>query len=110
MRKVLPNHLIIIFCITLFVISCSKDGDGVVGCSAAWATELNTEFTAISAAGATYALDPSATNCNAYKAAFQDYINALKPYGNCATLSGQSRADWKKSVDDAEANVATLCQ
>ena len=109
MRKVLSNHLIIIFCLTIFVTSCKKDGDGAAGCSAAWATELQTEFSAISAAGATYALDPSAANCNAYKAAFQDYINALKPYGNCETLTGQSRADWQKSINEAEANVATLC-
>lgn len=110
MRKVLSNHLIIIFCFTLFITSCSKDGDGVVPCSAAWSTELNTEFTAITTAATTYAMDDSEANCNALKAAYQDYINAMKPYGNCATLTGQSRADWQKAIDEAEADVATFCQ
>ena len=109
MRKVLSNHLIFIFCFTLFVTSCSKDGDGVAPCSTAWGTELQNELTAVINAGTVYALDPSAANCNAYKAAYQDYINALKPYGNCATLTGQSRADWQKTLSDAEADVSTLC-
>ncbi len=101
--------LTFILCSNVLVSSCSKDGDGVAPCSAAWATELQAEFTAITTAGTAYALDPSAANCSAYKAAYQDYINALKPYGNCATLTGQSRTDWKKSIDEAEADVSTLC-
>ena len=110
MRKILSNHLIIIFCFTIFVTSCSKDGDGVVPCSTAWSTELQNEFTAITNAATAYALDQSAANCSTLKAAYQDYIDAIKPYGNCATLTGQSRADWQKALDDAEDDVATLCQ
>jgi hypothetical protein len=109
MRKVLSSHLIIIFCFTLFVTSCSKDDDGVAPCSTAWGTELQNELTAVINAGSAYGLDPSAANCSAYKAAYQDYINALKPYGNCATLTGQSRTDWQKAVSDAEAEVSALC-
>ena len=110
MRKLLSKQLIVIFCFAIFVTSCSKDGDGVAPCSAAWGTELQTELTAVSTAATTYGMDPSAANCNALKAAYQDYINALKPYGNCATLTGQSRTDWQKALSEAEADIATLCQ
>ena len=110
MRKVLSNHLIIVFCFTLLVTSCSKDGDGVVPCSTAWATDLQAEFIAITNAATAYGTDQSDANCNALKSAYQNYINVLKPYGNCATLTGQSRADWQEAINDAEADVATLCQ
>lgn len=110
MRKILFNHLIFIFCLTLLVTSCSKDGDGGVPCSAAWGTDLQNELSAVVTAGTAFALDNSEANCNAYKSAYQAYINALKPYGNCATLTGQSRTDWQKAVSEAEAEVATLCQ
>ena len=109
MRKVLSNHFIIIFCFTLLVTSCSKDGDGLAACSTAWAADLQNEFTAITDAAANYAMDQSAANCTTLKAAYQKYIDALKPYGNCATLTGQSRADWQKAIDDAEADIASIC-
>ncbi len=109
MRKVLAHHLFFIFCFTLLVTSCSKDGDGVAICSTAWAADLQNEFTAISNAAANYALDPSAANCSTLKSAYQKYIDALKPYGNCATLTGQNRADWKKAVEEAEADIASIC-
>jgi len=111
MRKVLTLQLFIVFCFTLLVTSCSKDGDGgLAPCSVAWATDLQGELTAVISAGQAFGTDPSDANCNAYKSAYQDYINALKPYGNCATLTGQSRTDWQEAVAEAEADVATLCQ
>ena len=110
MKKVLTRHLFFIFCFTLLVTSCSKDGDGIAPCSTAWATDLQSELTAFVTAAGAYSSDPSDANCNAYKNAYQDYIDALKPYGNCATLTGQSRTDWQEAVADAEADVATLCQ
>ncbi len=109
MKKVLTHHLFFIFCFMLLVTSCSKDGDGVLPCSTAWAADLQNEFTAITNAATAYATDQSDANCNALKNAYQNYINALKPYGNCATLTGQSRTDWQKAVNDAEADVATIC-
>lgn len=111
MRKVLTLQLFFIFCFALFVTSCSKDGDvGLAPCSGAWATDLQGELTALFNTGAAFGTDPSDANCNAYKSAYQDYINALKPYGNCATLTGQNHTDWKEAVAEAEAEVATLCQ
>lgn len=110
MKKVLTHHLFFIFCFTVLFSSCSKDNDaGVLNCSTAWAADLNNEFTAISNAAANYAMDQSAANCTTLKAAYQKYIDALKPYGNCATLTGQNRADWKKAVEDAEADIASIC-
>jgi outer membrane receptor for ferrienterochelin and colicin len=109
MRK-LFYYATFVFSLTLLVSSCNKeDGDGVGPCSVAWATDLQPEWTAVYDAAVAYAQDGSEANCNAYKSAYQDYINALKPYGNCTNLTGQAHANWKQAVEDAEAEVANLC-
>ena len=72
----------------------SDDEKDIVACSTAWATELQPEFTAITNAAAAYGADYSEANCNAFKAAYQSYINALRPYGDCAAITGQNRTDF----------------
>ena len=97
------------------VIGCKDDDDNGSGgptgknCANAWATDLQNELNAISAAVSAYTNDQSTANCNALKAAYLDYVNALKPYGNCATLTGQQRADWEQALQDAEDNVDNIC-
>ncbi len=61
--------------------SCGGSDDGAVGCSIAWSTELQSEATALSNAFAAYGADQSQANCEAVKAAYQTYIDALRPYG-----------------------------
>lgn len=88
--------------------SCNKDDDT---CSTAWADELSVQITAMTNAAQTYALDPTYENCLAYKAAAQAYVDALAPYGNCATLTGQSRVAWQQALDDAQQSVNDIdCQ
>ncbi len=98
---------IIVFC-SLGLLSCSKKSDPVT-CSIAWSTELQDEVNAISNAATDYANDQSIANCNAYKAAFQAYINALKPYRNCAALTGQNRFEFEAALSNAEESLDTLC-
>ena len=99
-----PYRLVFVLFGLMVLFSCKKET-----CSGAWASELQNEITAISTAFSIYSTDPSEANCTDLKAAYQDYIDALKPYGNCATLSGQSRTDWQNSLNEAESNLDTLC-
>ena len=91
---------------TVFV-SCGNDDEpnesGI--CGTAWAVAIEDEAAAFSLALQAYASDPSTENCEAYKVALQAYIDALKPYGDCATLTGQQRADWEAAVAEAEAGI-----
>lgn len=81
------------------------------GCSTAWATELSNELTAVSNAAQTYATNPTQANCLSYKAAMQAYLNALEPYGNCASLTGQDRTEWQNAINDAQQSVDDMnCQ
>ena len=106
MKNVSLHLIAVIICGTV-LFSCKKN-DPVL-CSTAWALELQNEFTAISTAATVYAMDQSVANCNALKDAYQDYIDAMKPYGNCATLTGQDRIEWQQSLDEAEANLDSIC-
>ncbi len=107
MKNISFLRMVYVFCI-LALLSCSKDSE-IVPCSAAWASDLQNEFTAISTAAALYSADQSEENCAEFKAAYQDYIDALKPYGNCATLTGQDRTSWQNSLNEAEASIASIC-
>ena len=100
-------HLVFALFGFLILFSCKKED--VAPCSGAWATELSNEFTAISTAVSIYSTDQSDANCNNLKAAYQDYIDALKPYGDCATLSGTSRTEWQNSINEAEDSLDNIC-
>lgn len=103
----MKNRILFALLLMLGVIgiwSCGGDDDPA-GCSTAWASELANEVSAMSAAAQAYGLDPSVANCNAYKNACQDYVDALEPYGNCATLTGQSRTDWQNALNDAQQQI-----
>lgn len=91
----------------MVLFSCSKEDP--VDCSNSWATDLQNELTALSTAISVYSMDQSDANCNDLKQAYQDYINALKPYGNCATLTGVNRTEWQNAVNEAEAEIETIC-
>lgn len=88
--------------------NCSKDDDKTDPCSIAWANELSNEVDAMVNAMQTYASNPTTANCLAYKQAAQAYLNALKPYGSCATLTGQDRVAWQNAVDDAQESLDDL--
>ena len=92
----------------LSFLSCGKDDATNDPCSTAWATELNDEAQAMSNALQTYLNDPTTANCEAYKSAAQAYLNALRPYGNCAALVGQQRVDWQNAVDAAQEGINNI--
>lgn len=105
MKKFILPLLVVLFCSPMLV-SCKKDP---VACSVAWATELQDELAAVTDAITTYYQDPTDANCQALKAAYQDYIDALRPYGNCENLTGQDRADWEEALEEAEESIDTIC-
>jgi hypothetical protein len=44
----------------------------------------------------------SVENCNAYKAAFLDYIQAMEPFLECASWSATDRQEVQDAIDEAE--------
>ncbi|MEO5582768.1 MAG: hypothetical protein ABIR66_08755 [Saprospiraceae bacterium] len=92
--------------ITPFHSSCKKDSPA--NCSTTWAKEIQDELNAFNTASQAYAANQNATTCNAYKTAATNYVNALKPIGNCSELTGQNRSDWQASLNAAQASVAAI--
>jgi hypothetical protein len=86
--------------------TCKKDNKTT--CSTAWASELSTQVNAMTDAATVYASNPTPANCNAYKQAVQTYLDALAPYGNCATLTGQDRTSWQAALDAAQQSVNAI--
>ncbi|MFZ1706021.1 MAG: hypothetical protein WAT79_16870 [Saprospiraceae bacterium] len=90
-------------------VSCGSD-DNDKGCSVNWALDLQNEINVLNSAAQNYGQNPTTANCNAYKAAAQNYLNKLEPYGNCNTLTGQDRVDWQAAFDSARDSVnAIVC-
>jgi hypothetical protein len=104
-----PFKLIFIsFLAVLFFNSCSVSDDGPAGCSVRWAFELGDELALVSSTGATYAQNQTEASCEAYRSALQAYVNKLRPYGNCQALTGQDRAGFEESLEDAQESIDGL--
>jgi hypothetical protein len=90
--------------------SCKKKSSDPDRCGTAWANQLSDEINAVSAAAQAYGTDPTPTNCNALKTAYQNYLNALEPFTDCSAWTAQERADLQAAIDEAQQEVNTLCQ
>lgn len=89
--------------------SCKKKLTDPDYCSAGWATQVQDEATALSNAMTVYVNDPTAANCLAYKDAYQDYIDALKPFSECTLWPLQQKESFEAALAEAEAEISTLC-
>ncbi|WP_460542222.1 hypothetical protein [Echinicola sediminis] len=85
--------------------NCNSNGDDTPPCSVAWSTELQAESNAVVAAAQNFGQNPNASTCQAYVVAYQAYLNALDPYGDCGALTNQQRNDWEQAVAEAEASL-----
>jgi len=90
--------------------SCKKDKDSndPAFCSGDLAIELEDEYDALFAAWDAYVADMSVENCNAYKDAYLDYINALEPFLECAAWTAEERQELQDAIDEAEAAMNEL--
>lgn len=102
------NILTLLTIITILGLStCKKDkvSNDPAFCSTEWPED---EFDALMAAYTVYAADMSVGNCNAYKAAYQDYIDALEPFLECASWTAEDLQEVQDAIDDAEEAVSEL--
>ena len=90
--------------------SCKKKAVDPDYCGTTWATQVTTESNAVSAAAQTYAANPTTQNCNALKTAYQNYLNALEPFVDCASWTTQQTNELQDAIDAAQQQINTLCQ
>ena len=107
MKKLLCMLIILSF---LGLGACKKEKTDPDYCSTTWATQLNDELSAVTSTLMAYSTNPTTTTCNAYKAAMQAYIDALRPFENCTLWTLQQKTAFMDSLDEAEEDLATACQ
>ncbi|MEM1216515.1 MAG: hypothetical protein AAGJ82_12560 [Bacteroidota bacterium] len=88
------------------------DDDGVnitPGCTEmAFTQAVQDAVQSLNDATQAYVNDQSTANCDAWKAAAQNYLDEVKRFENCATLN--TRQDFRDAVREAEESLAnTTC-
>lgn len=87
--------------------SCGKDDPA--SCGATWGIDLEPQINSLSTAIGNYTNDPTEANCNAMRNAYLAYLNALRPYADCAALSPSDRTQLNTAISEAEDEVETMC-
>jgi len=86
-----------------FLGSCGKDDPQ--DCN--YVTETQDEYDALIAATNAWSADPQNTaKCNAYKNAFQNYLDELQDHDNCV-LANQEAA-YQQALIDAQASIDAI--
>ncbi len=98
------QKIFVVICIAAvpFFGSCGKNDP--VGCN--YLTEVQNEADALTTALTAYSNNPTMANCNAYKNAYQDYLDALDDHHGCV-LAGQQAA-YQDSINQAQAALDAL--
>ena len=89
--------------------SCKKKAVDPDYCTTNWTTTIQTELTAVTNALTAYGTNPTITTCNALKAAYEDYIDALEPFSECTLWTATTKTQWQDMIDEARAELPTLC-
>ena len=106
------KFLCVAFLFSSLLISCGgddDDGSSNVDCNSSLAVNqaISDEVDAISNAVSAFANDPSSSNCDALKAAYNEYIDALKDLLDCAEQAGAG-SDFLLALSTAESSIDGL--
>lgn len=100
-----------LFLLTFSIGLISCGGDDVEDCTSAsinFSQEFSDELENITTVAINFANNPSSSNCNAYKDAIRDYIDALKSLEDCARETGQLD-EYNESLAEYESEIDSLC-
>lgn len=84
--------------------ACKKDDDPD---TCIFATELQAETDAVTAAAAAYGSNPTTQNCQAFIVAYEAYLQAAEDLIPCANAAGQG-VELQAAIDNAEAQLALI--
>lgn len=92
-------------CLTL---SCAKDGDGLLGggCGYVWSVRIADEVLALTDVATAYSQDSTQANCESYKKAYQDYLDAAEDVKAC--VPADEKSDFQQDIDDARDELDNL--
>lgn len=99
-------RIFVTFCAVFLMIACSKD-DVVPSdpCTNNWVKLTEAERQDLTEKTSTFTQNPTAQNCEAYKASYLKYISALKKAGTCF-LNPSDKAEYQQALNNAETDAA----
>ena len=105
----MKNFLLLAFSgLVLFSLaSCGGDNNNNCAFGIGFSTEINDELSAVIDASVEYGNDPSVENCEGYKSAYRDYIDALRSLRSCYVAYG-SIDDYNEALEEAEDDLDDL--
>jgi len=92
-------------------ISCGDDNDPnepPSGCTSNFTQDYANELTSINDATVAWTNDMSDSNCNALKDAYNDYLDALETWEDCANFYNQV-TEWQAAIDATRASIENFC-
>ena len=92
----------------LALTSCNEETE-TDPCNVDWLAETSDEASAIAFAHQQYTSDSSETNCTSLQNAYQNYIDAIRPIGDCSILSEGLMDIWRRALEQAEEALAEAC-
>ena len=104
------TFFLFIFSILILTSSCSNDDDPVTSsedCTTTFSLSFEDELLAVNNTSQTYANDPSSSNCQSFKDAYQDYLNALDTWKDCANFYNQV-VQWEQAIDAAQLSLDSI--
>jgi len=104
------SFLLCIFSLLILSTSCGDDSDtneAPENCTTAFTQSFEDELLAVTEASQNFSTDPSTTNCEAFKDAYNDYIDALDDWEDCANFYEQV-AQWEQSLEAARDAVNSI--
>lgn len=104
------SKILILLSVVCLVGFASCGGDDIDCTSLNTAVDLKEEIDEITAASIAYTSNPTVDNCEAYKKAWEDYLDALEPYGDCA-WNAQDEAEFNQALAEAQMVIDDIdCQ
>ncbi|MEE9363497.1 MAG: hypothetical protein V3U92_12945 [Cellulophaga sp.] len=106
MNKILIGSCVILFSFT----NCSKNEDNTkdnIECfGGTWIQEIAAELSVWTTSAQEYSTDPSKANCDSYKSAVTNYLNALDKIKKCVPTI--SLDDFNKSIEEAKVELTDI--
>ena len=87
------------------IVACGgKDDDDPENCAEGWEMTVNDEIEKLVDASTVWANSGTSEDCEKYKQAYRNYIQALRQLEECYIFYGQQQ-QWREALEEAEEEI-----
>jgi len=92
-----------ILTIASMAFSCDTEEAVAIGCDVVWTNEVASELSILNEAAVALQNEPSFANCESFRVASIDYVEAMEAVRNC--VLGAQREAFDQALDQAKADL-----